>query len=63
MAKHTFEILRCERRKIFKVCMAVLQHDRVNPFHATKPLQFPLKTLENQRLHDVFRGYRKRSAA
>ena len=48
MAKHTFKILRCERRKILKVCLAVLQHyDRVNPFHATKPLQFPLKTLEN----------------
>ena len=26
MAKHTLKILRCECRKIFKVCLAILQH-------------------------------------
>ena len=26
MAKHTLKILRCEHRKIFKVCLAILQH-------------------------------------
>ena len=25
MAKHTLKILRCEHRKIFKVCLAILQ--------------------------------------
>ena len=27
MAKHTLKILRCSHRKIFKVCLAILQHD------------------------------------
>ena len=26
MAKHTAKILRCEHRKNFKVCLAILQH-------------------------------------
>ena len=26
MAKYTFKILRCSHRKIFKVCLAILQH-------------------------------------
>ena len=26
MAKHTFKILRCEHRKILKVCFAIFQH-------------------------------------
>ena len=26
MAKHTLKDLRCEHRKIFKVCLAILQH-------------------------------------
>ena len=26
MAKHTLKILRCEHRKIFKVCLDILQH-------------------------------------
>ena len=25
MAKHTLKILRCEHRKIFQVCLAILQ--------------------------------------
>ena len=25
MAKHTLQILRCEHRKIFKACLAILQ--------------------------------------
>ena len=32
----------------------------INPFHATGPFQHPLKTTENQRSTDVFRGYWKR---
>ena len=27
MAKHALKILRCEHRKIFKVCFAIFQHD------------------------------------
>ena len=30
MVKHTLKILRCEHRKIFKVCLAILQHARDN---------------------------------
>ena len=26
MAKHTLKILRCEHRKIFKVCLTIFQH-------------------------------------
>ena len=26
MAKHTLKILRCEHRKIFEICLAILQH-------------------------------------
>ena len=33
----------------------------INPLHATGPILSPLKTSENQRFSDVFRGYRKRS--
>ena len=33
----------------------------VNPFHATDLFLYPLKTSENQRFSDAFRGYRKRS--
>ena len=28
MAKHTLKILRCKHRKIFKVCLAILQHEK-----------------------------------
>ena len=35
----------------------------VNPFHATDLFLYLLKTSENQRFCDVFRGYRKRSVA
>ena len=34
-----------------------------NPFHSTGRSLYPLKTSENQRLSDVFRGYRKRLVA
>ena len=26
IVKHTLKILQCEHRKIFKVCLAILQH-------------------------------------
>ena len=29
----------------------------INPFHATDLFQCPLKTSENQRFSDAFRGY------
>ena len=35
----------------------------VNPFHATDFFWYPLKTSENQRFFDVFRGYQERSMA
>ena len=38
-------------------------HEKVNPFHATDLFSYPLKTSENQRFSDVFRGYQKRSVA
>ena len=37
-----------------------LCHERVNPIHDTCLFLYPLKTWENQRVSDVFRGYRKR---
>ena len=33
----------------------------LDPFHATDLFWYPLKTSENQRFSDVFRGYQKRS--
>ena len=35
----------------------------IDPFHATGLFIYPLKTSENQRFSDVFRGYRKRPVA
>ena len=35
----------------------------INPFYATGLFLYPLKTSENQRFSDVFRGYRKRPVA
>ena len=35
----------------------------INPFIATMIFLYPLKTSENQRFSDVFRGYRKRQVA
>ena len=35
----------------------------LNPFYATDPFWYPLKTSENQTFSDVFRGYQKRSVA
>ena len=32
MAKHTLKILRCSHRKIFKVCLAIFQHDEVKGY-------------------------------
>ena len=37
--------------------------DYLNPFHATDLFWYPLKTSENQRFSDVFRGYQERSVA
>ena len=35
----------------------------INPFHATDLFWYPLKTSENHRFSDAFRGYQKRSVA
>ena len=35
----------------------------INPFHATGLFLYPLKTSENHRFSDVFRGYQKRPVA
>ena len=37
--------------------------DSINPFQATGLFLYPLKTSENQRFSDVFRGHRKRPVA
>ena len=47
-------------KKIFN-CIKYLQ--LLNPFQANVPFLYPLKTLENLRLSDVFRGYRKGALA
>ena len=36
------------------------KHTSFNPFHTTGLFRYPLKTSENQRFPDIFRGYRKR---
>ena len=30
----------------------------LNPFHVNAPFLYPLKTAENQRFSDIFRGYK-----
>ena len=51
MAKHTLKILRCEHRKIFKVCLAILQymHERVNYVYGIWEGIFPFY---NKSYHD-----------
>ena len=52
--------------KVFKINVD-FSHDIyievINPFHATDLFWYPLKTSENLRFSDVFRGYQKRSVA
>ena len=38
--------------------IALLSNHIFNPFSTSVPLPYPLKTSENQRFSDVFRGYR-----
>ena len=35
----------------------------LNPFHDTALFPYPLKTSENQKFSDFFRGYRKKTVA
>ena len=35
-----------------------LRHEKIKPFSTNIPFLYPLKTAENQRFSDVFRGYR-----
>ena len=37
--------------------------EEFNPFYTTGIFLYPLKTLENERFSDVFRGYRKKPVA
>ena len=32
MAKHNLKVLRCEHRKIFKVCLAIFQHYEIKGY-------------------------------
>ena len=43
--------------------MTLLEGKVVKPFHVIGLFLYPLKTSENQRFSDVFRGYRKRPVA
>ena len=42
MVKHTLKILRCEHRKIFKVCLAIynIMHERVNATNGNQKKYF-----------------------
>ena len=52
-----------ETLKSFPDYSVHLLHFGFNPFHVTGLLRYPLKTSENQRFSDVFRGYWKRPVA
>ena len=43
MAKHTLKILRCSHRKIFKVCLAILQHYAWKGSVGSKVFENPFK--------------------
>ena len=47
-----------DRRQILFLVLNELKP--INPSHATNLFWYPLKTLENRRFSDVFRGYQKR---
>ena len=47
--------------EIISVISRSPQNKVLNPFHATGTFLYHLKTSENQRFFDVFRGYRKKS--
>ena len=36
----------------------IYNSEKINPFLANAPILYPLKTPENQRFSDVFRGYK-----
>ena len=61
------QVLSCEFSKFFKNTFSTedLQTTTsvVNPFHATSPFLYPLKTSEISRPSEVFRGYRTRPMA
>ena len=39
-------------------CGIPISNSNINPFSTKVPLLYPLKTFENRRFSDVFRGYR-----
>ena len=41
------------------MCKGLKQQVGFNPFYATDLFRYPLKTLENQRFSDVFRGIKR----
>ena len=58
MAKHTLKILRCEQRKIFKVCLAIFQHYEIKGYaivfrKVLKICHNYKKTSESRRLSNI----------
>ena len=50
--------------KLYKISESLITFGiRLNPFNATGLLRYSLKTSENRRFSEVFRGYRKRPVA
>ena len=60
MSKHTFKVLRCSHRKIFKVCLAIFQHymkGLILPFENNKFFEKVEKSFGNaikKKLHYEF---------
>ena len=44
---------------LFLFYVTIWYYDYFNPFYATDLFWYPLKTLENQRFPDVFRGIKR----
>ena len=58
-----FKMMLCFIRLLL-LCLSIARlEEEINPFHATDLFWYPLKTSENQRCFNVYRGYQKRSVA
>ena len=57
-------LARVSQTEVSKIPILVIPTAKcINPFHTICLFLYPLKTSENQRFFDVFRGYRKRPVA
>ena len=61
MAKHTLKILQCSHRKIFKVCLAILQHyvwrQDVSALTIRKFSSYLfMKSVKEEKLHCLFKN-------